>query len=81
MSKIDKLVKKILLGHQVSYEEAQALLYSLGFAMKCEGSHCVFRKKGYGKNISLKKRSQLLPYQIKDVKEVLKEYGYPKEKE
>ncbi len=78
MSKIDK---RILLGHQISYDEAQTVLYSLGFAMKCEGSHCVFRKKGYLKNISIKKRSQLLPYQIKDLKEVVRDHGYPKKEE
>ncbi len=79
MSKIEKLVERILSGQAVSYDDAQKLLFSLGFIMKSEGSHHVFRRKGYSKNISIKKRSQLLPYQLKDLKEVLKDHGYPKE--
>lgn len=78
MSRAEKLIKRILAGSLVSYDEAEKLLFSLGFLMKSEGSHHVFRKKGYAKNISIKKRSQLLPYQIKDLREVLKDHGYPK---
>ena len=79
MSKIEKLVKKVLFGKAVSYDDAEKLLYSLGFIMKSEGSHHVFRRKGYSKNISIKKRPQLLPYQLKNLKEVLKDHGYAKE--
>ena len=79
MSKFDKLIKRILDGQSISYEEAEKLLSSLGFIMKSEGAHHVFRRKGYAKNISIKKRPQLFPYQIKDLKEVLKDHGYPKE--
>ncbi len=79
MSKIDKLIKRIFGGQTVSYDEAEKLLFSLGFVMKSEGSHHVFRRKGYGKNISIKKRPELFPYQLKDLKEVLKDHGYPKE--
>jgi len=30
----------------------------------------------YAKNVSIKRRSQLLPYQIRDLKEVLRDHGY-----
>ncbi len=79
MSKLEKLVKRVLAGQSISYDDAERLLLSIGFVMKSEGSHHVFRKKGFSKNISIKKRPQLLPYQIKDLKEVLKDHGYPKE--
>lgn len=46
MSKNDKLVRKILLGQQVSYEDAEKLLLSLGFAMKSEVvSSCVSKER------------------------------------
>ena len=78
MSKNEKLIRKIFDGQHISYDDAEKILVSLGFATKSEGSHHVFRKKGFPRNISIKKRPQLLPYQIKDLKEVLQEHGYPK---
>lgn len=76
MSKIEKLIQKILNGQSVSYEEAEKLLIRLGFDLNVRGSHHVFRKNGYAKNISLKRRSELLAYQLEDLKEVLKDHGY-----
>jgi hypothetical protein len=68
MSKLEKLVQKVFEGRQFSYKEAENLLHFLGFEMEARGSHHVFRKKGYPQNVSLKKRTQLLPYQIKAIK-------------
>ena len=76
MSTLDKLISKILSGRPVSYREAEKLLTKLGFELEICGSHHVFRKKGYRKNVSIKKRPQLLPYQIRDLKEVLIDHGY-----
>ena len=76
MSKLDKLVQKILEGRDVSYEEVETLLLKLGFDKEVRGSHHVFRKPDYPKNVSLKRRSQLLPYQLRDLKEVLRDHGY-----
>ncbi len=76
MSKLQKLVEKIFNGRDVSYEEAENLLLKLGFDVDIRGSHHIFRKKGFTKNISLKRRSQLLSYQLNELKEVLKEHGY-----
>jgi len=59
----------------LSYEEAESFLLKLGFKMRSPGSsHFIFWKEGYEKNISLKKRSQLLPYQIRMLEEVVKNY-------
>ena len=74
MSKAEKLIQKILAGQDVSYDEAETLLLKLGFRVDPRGSHHIFRKAGYPKNISLKKRSQLLPYQLRELKEVLKDH-------
>ena len=76
MSKIDKLISKILEGRTVSYNEAENLLKGLGFGLEVSGSHHVFRKKGYARNVSIKYRHQLLPYQLRDLKEILRDHGY-----
>ena len=76
MSKFEKLVKRVLKGQPTSFEEAETLLLKLGFDKEVSGSHHVFRKKGYKKNISLKKRTQLLPYQLRYLREVLEDHDY-----
>ena len=76
MSKLQKLVQKILKGRDVSYDEAEKLLLKLDFQLEIRGSHHLFRKQGYLRNVSIKRRSQLLPYQITDLREVLRDHGY-----
>jgi len=61
MSKFDKLVISILDGKPISYKEAESLLKKLGFDLRIKGSHHVFGKPDYERNVSLKKRNQLLP--------------------
>lgn len=73
MTKRQKLIEKILAGKNVSYEDAEKILINLGFALEIRGSHHIFRKDGYLKNISLKRRSQLLSYQVGMLKEILNE--------
>jgi len=76
MSQLEKLIAKVLLCRPTSYKEAEKILVNLGFDLEVRGSHHIFRKKGYKKNVSIKKRSHLLPYQIRDLKEVLIDHGY-----
>lgn len=76
MSKYEKLIKKILKGTSVTYKEAENVFLKLGFKLKTKGSHHIFRKPGYNKTVSFKRRTQLLTYQIEDLKEVLKDHGY-----
>lgn len=76
MSKWEKLIHKILRDGNTSYEEAGTVLLKLGFDLEIRGSHHIFRKKGYERNVSIKRRPQLLPYQQRDLKEVLKDHGY-----
>lgn len=78
MSKLEKLIEKILNGKNVSYIEAENILSKLGFQLEVRGSHHTFRKPGYPRNISLKIRPQLLQYQVDMLKEVLAEHGYKK---
>lgn len=75
MSKFDKLKQKIKNGQNISFEEAETFLLKLGFSIRSPGSsHFIFWKQGYEKNIALKRRPQLLPYQVKMLEEVLKDY-------
>ncbi len=76
MSQWQKLIQKILEGKNTSYEEAKNVLFHLGFELKIRGSHHIFRKNGYIKNVSIKRRSQLLPYQMRDLKEILRDHEY-----
>jgi predicted RNA binding protein YcfA (HicA-like mRNA interferase family) len=76
MNKIAKLKKKIYGASQISYDEAEKILMDLGFTLKIKGSHHIFTKQDYVRNISIKKRKQLLPYQIHDIRQVLKDHGY-----
>ena len=75
MSKLQKLIEKILEGRNVSYEEAERLLIQLGFKIRVKGSHHVFFKDNYLEHVSIKRRSQLLAYQIWELKEVWRDHG------
>jgi len=74
MSRFEKLKAKIREGKPISYEEAETVLFRIGFHMKSRGSHHNFRKDGYPKNIAIAKRSQLLPYQMQLILEALEYY-------
>ena len=78
MSKYDKLISDILAGKKVAYKDAEKILFRLGFELSVTGSHHIFRKNGYKRSISLKKRTELLNYQIKIMQEVLKDHNYVK---
>ncbi len=74
MSKFEKLIQKIKNGQSISYDEAEGLLLKFGFSVRSRGSHHVFSKDGYEKNISLKKRSELMQYQIRLIEGVLQDH-------
>lgn len=75
MSKFEKIKLKIKNCQSISFDEAESFLLKIGFKVRSPGSsHFIFWKEGYEKNISLKKRSQLLPYQIRMLEEVVKNY-------
>ncbi|MBA3954153.1 type II toxin-antitoxin system HicA family toxin [Candidatus Dependentiae bacterium] len=78
MSKIEKLISKIFNGSSISYDDAERILLYLNFDLDVTGSHHIFRKRNYSKTVSLKRRPQLLAYQIKDLKQVLLDHNYEK---
>jgi len=77
VSKKEKLIQKIFARQNVSYKDAEKILFELGYKLKVNGSHHVFRKSDH-KHITLKQRPQLLSYQITDLQRVLKDHGYEK---
>lgn len=78
MSTYEKLINQILDGKKISYKDAEKILFRLHFELSIRGSHHIFRKDGYHRSVSLKRRSELLNYQIKLIQEVLKDHGYAK---
>jgi hypothetical protein len=78
MGKHDKLINEVFNGKKISYSDAEKILLRLHFELSVSGSHHIFRKDGYKRGISLKRRAELLNYQIKLMQEVLKDYGYTK---
>ena len=76
MTRREKLIQKILCGRDISYKDAENILLNLGFELDISGSHHVFRKAGYQKTVCIKRRPQLLAYQINDLREVLKDHGH-----
>ena len=77
MSQLEKLIHKIFSQQKVSYNDAERILFELGYALKISDSHHVFRKAGH-KHLTLKRRPKLLAYQITDLQEVLKNHGIKK---
>lgn len=71
MSKLEKLKQKIRSRCSISYDEAENFLLKFGFKVRSKGSHHIFSKDGYYKNISIKKNAELLPYQMNLLAEVL----------
>lgn len=74
MSKFEKIKAKIKNRQSVTYSEAENVLNRIGFTSRSKGSHHVFAKEGYPKNISIKKCSELLIYQLELIKEALEYY-------
>lgn len=81
MSSYDKLIAKILASRNISYKDAEKILIGLDFELSVTGSHHIFRKKRYHRTVTLKRRSELLQYQIKLIQEVLKDHGFDEEEE
>ena len=77
MSRKEKLLSKILVGRadaNISFTGLCSLLASLGFEERIEGSHHVFVKEGTDKMLNLQKEgANAKPYQVKQVRELLKE--------
>ena len=79
MGKFEKLREKILQGSSdanISFDDLRRLLIRFEFEERTNGSHHVFVKAGVQKQIVLvPKGSKARPYQVKQVRELIKEYN------
>jgi predicted RNA binding protein YcfA (HicA-like mRNA interferase family) len=79
VSKAEKTLAKVMSGRQdtnVSFAELCQVLTRLGFRLRIEGSHHNFRRDGF-EAINLQPHgSDAKPYQVKQVRAVLKKGGY-----
>jgi len=78
-----KLLERILSGRSdanVPFEQTRALLESLGFEETVAGSHHVYRRDGLPKKLVLQPReAKVKPYQVKQIRALLVEYGLTEE--
>jgi predicted RNA binding protein YcfA (HicA-like mRNA interferase family) len=79
MSKIDKIIQKILSGSSdanFSFEELRNILFHLGFTeRRSGGSHHIFFKDGVEEIINIQpKGAEAKPYQIKQVRNLIIKY-------
>jgi len=79
MSKIKKLIEKILLGNSdknISFDELRFLLLKLGFNERINGSHHIFTKNNIMEiiNIQPTNDNKAKPYQVKQIREIIINY-------
>lgn len=80
MSKLDKLILKILLGNSDNnfpIDELKKILFQLGFIeRKGAGSHTLYKKDGIEEliNIQNAKGGKAKPYQVKQIREIIIKY-------
>ena len=78
MGKHEKLVFQILRGTSdanISFSNLVNLLQSLGFELRIDGSHHIFRKKGVEEKPNLQKDgNKAKPYQVKQIRNIILKY-------
>jgi hypothetical protein len=79
-----KLYDRIVGGRSdanISIEQARTLLLHLGFEERIRGSHHVFTREGIEQLINLQETEggKCVPYQVKQMRAVLKKYNLRKE--
>ena len=78
MSKLDKILEKILRGTSdanIDFEDVRLLLKSFEFAERIRGSHHIYTKSGVAEIINLQsKDSKAKPYQVKQVRTLILKY-------
>lgn len=78
MTQLQKLVRKIFTDSVIRYNEAEKILLHLGYRLRITSSHHIF-KKDNAKQIVLKKRAELLEYQVIELRGAILNYEDNKE--
>jgi predicted RNA binding protein YcfA (HicA-like mRNA interferase family) len=76
MTQLEKLIRKILEGKLVAFNEADKVLKMLGYIPENPGSSHVTYRKDSQNLITIVKRKELKFYEIKKIQEALKITGY-----
>ena len=78
MSKIDKLIKKLMLGksdNNFDFDDLRKVIEHFGFEYRSKGtSHYVYSRKDIYARLNIqrdKNSSQAKPYQVKQVREII----------
>ncbi len=84
MSKSQKLLTQILRGlsdTNIGFDELCQLLLRLGFNERIKGSHHIFTHQAAAEILNLQPREggKAKPYQVKQVRNVIIDYGLAKE--
>lgn len=83
MGKHDKLIRKIMLAKSdanIGFSDLCALLLALGFRKRVKGSHHLFTRADVTERINLQKDgNKAKPYQVRQVRMILQNYGWEKE--
>ena len=81
MTKIDKVIAKLMLGASdanFSFKDLCEIIQILGFEVRINGSHHIFSKEGVEEILNLQPqkgdRSKAKPYQVKQVRAVVLKY-------
>ena len=80
MANLDKVLERILNGrsdNNIAFDDLRNVLDRLGFRERIKGDHHMFTKTGVREILNLQPQSNgtAKPYQVKQVRDVLKDYG------
>ena len=79
MSKVAKTLDRVLRGNadaNIRFDDLRSVLAHLGFEERIRGDHHIFTREGVEEILNLQpSRGKAKPYQVKQVRSVLIEYG------
>ena len=79
MARREKLIQQILGGRadaNIGFNDLCALLLRLGFEMRTNGSHHIFRKSDIEEKVNLQRDgNKAKPYQVRQVRNLILKYG------
>ncbi|MDQ6951766.1 MAG: type II toxin-antitoxin system HicA family toxin [Mariprofundales bacterium] len=80
MGKHDKLIRKIMLARSdanIAFTDLIALLLAMGFRERVRGSHHLFTRSDVVERVNLQRDgSKVKPYQVRQVRAILSQYGW-----
>ena len=79
MGKYERVLRRVLSGRSdanVRFRDLRGLLLVLGFEERVRGGHHIFAREDVGELINLQREgSDARPYQVRQVREVIRRHG------